>query len=340
MNRNAIILLATSLVGTLFAQTTTIVFPNTNLPQNANLPIGPTNYLNYLSLPTASLPTTRPADDAKPSNPVVNLSTNPAGNPNDFRASVPIVNTNELWRMLSKLRIGSFFTSRAIKCECPSASQPATLIPIPVVERIHHHYDKQPARDALSRLRAGRAANDLKDALDGKTLTDFRNLIDTKTAYDPKYAYDFRNVRNLNDFKSSETVKQAGLAEAHMDKARFGELSDLISDNGQRSITSARVPSFGNQQSAGLQEALGQSLLLTANDPLLREQLRGQLLREQLLADALAKDRSAAKNQQAGKDELADSSAWLDETLNALNNPDKPASVPADLEGNPFKCLH
>ena len=248
--------------------------------------------------------------------------------------------------MLSKLRIGSFFTSRAIKCECPSASQPAaTLIPVPVVERIHHHYDKAGySRDALNRLRAARTDLNAK-GYDGKILTDLKNLIDSK-AFDPKYPYEYpydskysydlkydpkydaRNVRNLYGYKPETGLKALNSAESASDSARFGELSDLISENGQRSIMSAvRAPSFGNQQSASLQEALFGHPLRDQLDP----------LKEQLLAEQL-RSISSAKNQATNKDEPTDSSSWLDDNLNALNNPDKQSL--ADLEGNPFECFN
>lgn len=325
MNRISIILLASTFLGTLLAQTTTIVFPpNTNLPNLSLQTSNPSN-LRTANLPSVHLPNNDdPQTTSKQASSAVSLPVNVPPANNDFRASAPIVNTNELWRMLSKLRIGSFFTSRAIKCECPSVSQPttapaATLIPIPMVERIHHHYDKSSSRDALNGLR--------------------------KAAYDLKYPYDVRNARNLYDL--SETAKQAahGLSGAEassskkFDKARFGELSDLISDNGQRSIMSAvRAPSFGNQQSASLppislQDA--QSLLLNAG-----------AMRElsPLLADTKEPQyRSAPRNQQASmsKDELAHNLAWLDESLNALNNnPDKQLPLFSLVEGNPFKCLH
>lgn len=283
--------------------------------------------------------------------------------------------------MLSKLRIGSFFTSRSIKCECPSASQPtaATLIPIPMVERIHHHYDKQPQsdhqRDDLNRMRVGRATYDLKGALeqakglyDAKTLAEIRDLIDAKNVHDLKYPYDVGNVQNLYDFKSNEIVHPrtllkpnahgnahglgSDLAEASgqkdswmPDKARFSELNDLISENGQRSISSAvKASSFGNQHQANALTSLQDTLLLNADA--LREQLANDpLMKEQLLAKALSKQpfrpvahRPSGLQDDApystSKDELADSSAWLDDSLNGLNNLDKRSPLlPADLEG-------
>lgn len=72
--------------------------------------------------------------------------------------SLPTLNTADLWRLINnKLRIGSFFSRvnkpnamESSNCQCAPAAtdkmMTAKLIPmpiVPVVERIHHIYDKQ-----------------------------------------------------------------------------------------------------------------------------------------------------------------------------------------------------
>lgn len=163
--------------------------------------------------------------------------------------------TNELWRLLSKLRIGSFFTSRArsIACECPTSSQ-TTLIPIPV--DIHHldklsnhlnyHSSNQPLNNPLNHpLNRIQHLQDLKsNTPDTKQLTDAYPLMKKQTYNNEKYAYN--NLNNLFLYPDKVLSTEQSTAKEILDKTH---LNDLINDNG-RSITSSvgTTSLFDNQK--------------------------------------------------------------------------------------------
>lgn len=266
--------------------------------------------------------------------------------------------------MLGKLRIGSLFPSRSVKCECPSASQPTTtLIPVPLVERIHHHYDTQ-QRDALNKMPVGRATYDLKGALeqmkglyDAKTLEQAKGLYDVKTLTELRNLIDAKGLHGIGHGPGGDLAEASG-QRVLLDKARFSELNDLISENGQRSISSAvRASSFGNQQQTDSLTSLPDALLQNAgvlkqqlaNDPLMKEQLLARLLSKEPFLATASRNRPLQDSSKDVDSSLDDSLYALSglnglhglngvNGLSGLNNLDK-HSLPVDLEGrhpNPF----
>lgn len=173
-----------------------------------------------------------------------NLTTINMKNNNSLETkALPIINTNELWRLLSKLRIGSFFTSktRALNCECPT--QPA-IIPIPIVERIHHHYDKH--NSPLNKHGRQQSA-----------------------AYELKTPFELKQAYALNNLNDKTSLSEQSIRNEILDKTRFADHNDLIKDNG-RSITSVRTSSNTQQQQTNPSTSLHQDAYLFSTNNAVR----------------------------------------------------------------------